>query len=383
MFKRTINYDKLRSKLGVSIQRIDSMLKRKKARALKKRKEIIHLVRIQKKKKARTCVEQIIPIDCLIEAGDILKQLCTLLIERFDSIQKSDFLEGNLIEAIYCVIWAAPFLKHEVDELETVAHLLNSKFGRLCKSFAHKNVVYENLKKKLILARSGQWLSPKTIQDYLIQLTKHYESREEKGERNSDPQIPSYTQDPHPKNLSPGDRWRIGLQTISQPPRISNNDGKVGYRRSSVGTYVNERPWMTLKVPANPAGNQTKNSESITIDRLDRKERLSRIPRPTSVQNSTLLRSNSLNNQYRKSMTSVKSLSGSLTSLKSSNRSLSSSTSILAEEYVSILDSLFNFDNNASKGTTLEEEPDTSIENDSLDVSNGDVFNWGKFDMGQ
>ena len=77
MFKRQINYEKLRSKLGICVHGIDSMLKRKKVRALKKRKEIIKLVRINKKKKARTCVEQIIPIDCLIEAGDILKQLKT------------------------------------------------------------------------------------------------------------------------------------------------------------------------------------------------------------------------------------------------------------------------------------------------------------------
>ena len=111
MFRRQINYEKLRSKLRVCVHHIDSMLNRKKVRALKKRKEIIKLVRIHKKKKARTCVEQIIPIDCLIEAGDILKQLCLLLLEKFDFIQKSDFLDGNLVEAIYCITWAATYLK--------------------------------------------------------------------------------------------------------------------------------------------------------------------------------------------------------------------------------------------------------------------------------
>ena len=112
MFKRQINYEKLKSKLQVCVQQLDIILKRKKLRALKKRKEITHLVQIQKKKKARTCVEQIIPIDCHIEAGEILKQLCALLIENIGVIEKSDILQGNMIEAIYCITWAAPYLKH-------------------------------------------------------------------------------------------------------------------------------------------------------------------------------------------------------------------------------------------------------------------------------
>ena len=95
MFKRQINYDKLRLNLELCIQRLDTLLKRKKIRALKKRQEITHFVRLEKKKKARTCVEQIIPIDCFIEAGDILKDLCALLIAKFVFIQKQHLQEAR------------------------------------------------------------------------------------------------------------------------------------------------------------------------------------------------------------------------------------------------------------------------------------------------
>ena len=44
MFKRQINYEKLKFKLQICVQRLDVVLKRKKVRSLKKRKEIIHLV---------------------------------------------------------------------------------------------------------------------------------------------------------------------------------------------------------------------------------------------------------------------------------------------------------------------------------------------------
>ena len=350
MFRRQINYEKLRSKLRVCVHHIDSMLNRKKVRALKKRKEIIKLVRTHKKKKARTCVEQIIPIDCLIEAGDILKQLCLLLLEKFDFIQKSDFLDGNLVEAIYCITWAATYLKHEVAELEVVAHLLISKYGKLCKSFKHRNLTYENLKRKLILARSGQWLSPKIVEDYLVELTKNYESRE----------IGAPGGDKHPKGLTHGDQWRIGFQTIAQPPRVSNN-GKVGYRRPSVGNYVTERPWTTLDRRPRKHGSSSVQINIETSQEFNT-QRLSRIPRPISHSsvNSKVFRSNSLNDHYKISMNSINSFSGSLTSLKSSNSSTLSMTSVFVEEYVSILDHLFNFDKAVTKNDTLAEEPDLS-----------------------
>ena len=50
MFKRQINYEKLKFKLQICEQRLDVVLKRKKLRSLRKRKEIIHLVKIKKKK---------------------------------------------------------------------------------------------------------------------------------------------------------------------------------------------------------------------------------------------------------------------------------------------------------------------------------------------
>ena len=379
MFKRQINYEKLKLKLQVCVQQLDIILKRKKLRALKKRKEITHLVQIQKKKKARTCVEQILPIDCHIEAGEILKKLCALLIENIGVIEKSDILQGDLIEAIYCITWAAPYLKHEVLELEDVAHLLTAKFGKLCKSIKHRNVVYENLKKKLILARSGQWLSPKTIEDYLVHLTKHYETRDYENRKHQG----------IPKIISNGDKWRLGYQTISQPPRISG-DHKVGYRRPSVGTYVNERPWTTLRVQnANVESrighSNLKQTKSENVAGATKNERPSRIPRSIVLKNNLVGRSNSMSiHQARRgsilSMSSFKSLSGSLTSLKSSKASSSSTTSLYVEEYVSILDTLFNFDKPVPKNNsaTIAEEPDISNDCDKRGISSN---NWGKLSL--
>ena len=372
MFKRQINYEKLKFKLQICVQRLDIVLKRKKVRSLKKRKEIIHLVQIQKKKKARTGVEQIIPIDCLIDAGIVLRQLCTFLEENILELDGS--LHTNLIEAIYCIIWAAPYLKHEVIELEHVAHLLSTKFGKLCKTFKNKNIAYDNLKKKLILARSGQWLSPKVIEDYFEQLMKYYENKE----------VINGISNCTLKLETSEDRCRIRHQTIAHPRQVSV-DAKIGYGRPSVGNFVNERPWTTLRkaktistsqtlttanarkyVPIKEGFNEHHKEESYE-NNTKTQQRSSKIPMPTSfIKNKTISRSNSLSEPRRSrgkllSLRSLKSLSGSLTSLKSTD---SISSSVFAEEYVSILDSLFDFDKNLGRQENIINEEPVNSPND-------------------
>ena len=387
MFKRQINYEKLKFKLQICEQRLDVILKRKKLRSLRKRKEIIHLVKIKKKKKARTSVEQIIQIDCLIEAGIVLKQICTLLMENILELDGS--LHSNLIEAIYCIIWAAPYLKHEIVELEHVAHLLSTKFGKLCKKFKNKNTTYDNLKKKLILARSGQWLSPKVIDDYFVQLIKYYENEEAKNE----------ALHCNPNLLTNGDKWRLGHQTIAHPPHKSG-DVKVGYGRPSVGNFVSERPWTTMRksnvmstpptlpklsarkhVPIKEGFNEHHRDEN-NQDEIKIQQRSSKIPMPTSfLRTKSIGRSNSLTEPKSRSrllsLSSFKSLSGSLTSLKSADNS--STSSVYAEEYVSILDNLFNFDKNAvSEETTIcEESHDSPNEIHFSELSHWNSNNWG------
>ena len=384
MFKRQINYEKLQFKLQICVQRLDLILKRKKLRSLRKRTEIIHLVKIHKKKKARAGIEQIIPIDCIIEAGIVLKQLCTLIKENISELDGS--LHRNLIEAIYCIVWAAPYLKHEVIELEHVAHLLSTKFGKLCKSFKNKNITYDNLKKKLILARSGHWLSPKIIEDYFVQLMKHYETKE----------VINGVGNCHSKIFPSCDQW--GNQTISHPPRVSGDD-KIGYRRPSTGSFVTERPWTTMRkpntisdLPTLPTASTRKHvpikdgfneyHKEVTSESSTNMPRSSKIPIPTAfLRNKSISRSNSLSEPRSRrsllSLSSIKSISGSLTSLKSLPDSPSTS-SVFAEEYVSILDILFNFDKNTATDPVISEEPYGS--SNEIDISNPPDWssrNWG------
>ena len=103
---------------------------------------------------------------------------------------------------------------------------------------------------------------------------------------------------------------------------------------------------------------------------------------PTSfIKNKTISRSNSLSEPRRSrskllSLSSLKSLSGSLTSLKSSD---SISSSVFAEEYVSILDSLFNFDKNVVHQENVITEESVNSPNDInlAECPYKDSNNWG------
>ena len=349
MFKRQVNYEKLRLNLEVCIQRFNLLLKRKKIRALKKRRKISGYVRIGQKKKARICVEQIIPIDCLIEVGDILNNFCRLLIEKFCALQNSDFLEGNLIEAIYCIIWGAPHLQHEVNELQIVSYLLTSKYGKLCTAFKYKNVVFKKLNWKLTLARSGQWLSPKTIEFYLLQLITYYNNADSCDS----------VKEQEPKSSSVGVARNSGLRKVSQYPMLPNVE-KAGYRRSSVGNFANERPWTTL-------GTRTKASQRNTIiGEVDiSRNEIQEVRRK-------LFRSNST-----RSTLTMNTLESRPHSLTSSLCSINSEILISAEEYVSLLDNMFNFEIAASKDITSKKSIPT--ENRKLDISQLRALNWGNF----
>ena len=171
-------------------------------------------------------------------------------------------------------------------------------------------------------------------------------------------------------------------------------------KSSSFGNFVNERPWTTLrkaKTISTPHTTTTASARKYvsfkegfkdhhkdisTENNTQTQQRSSKIPMPTSfIKNKTISRSNSLSEPRRSrskllSLSSLKSLSGSLTSLKSSD---SISSFVFAEEYVSILDSLFNFDKNtASTDPVISEEPHGS--SNEIDISNPSPCssrNWG------
>ena len=381
MFKKQFNYNKLKLNLDLSIKRFDAILIRKKVSALKKRGQVIDYLQAGKKKKARFYAELVIPIDSAIEVATLLEQQCSLLMNQFHILEQSDFLELNLIHAICCIVWSAPYFDKDVSELQTVAYLLTVKYGKLYHNFNHKDAAFDNLNKKLMLLRSGVWISPKTIDSYLVQLTTYYENRVPQN---------SNTELLEPKESSAvGHKWMLSLRGSKppKPPKPQNirdscdskllyrqhntnphsNVGKVaGYRRSSYGNFVSERPWTTL----GPPGINTAPYRKSAILEVETRQ-TSSIIREKRRSNLSLFSMNSLRTQHESILTCKSTSSMSYSS---------SQTSVLAEEqYVSMLDNLFDVDRGLKGDVSLSENAQIGAIK-PCKLPGGKFSNWGNSD---
>jgi len=75
-------------------------------------------------------VEHIIHEDYLVEAMDIVEMYCDTLLARFGMLQHLRTLESGLAEAVSSLLWAAPRLVGEVQELRVIFDLLTVKYGK-------------------------------------------------------------------------------------------------------------------------------------------------------------------------------------------------------------------------------------------------------------
>ncbi|XP_068609730.1 IST1 homolog [Brachionichthys hirsutus] len=165
--------ERLRVNLRLVINRLKLLEKKKTELAQKARKEIADYLLMNKDERARIRVEHIIREDYLVEAMEILELYCDLLLTRFGLIQTIKDLEPGLQEAVSTLIWAAPRLQSEVNELKIVSDQLCAKYskeyGKLCRT-NQIGTVNDRLMHKLSVEAPPKIL----VERYLIEIAKNY-----------------------------------------------------------------------------------------------------------------------------------------------------------------------------------------------------------------
>ena len=111
MFSSGPNYNKLKTNLRLSINRLKLLEKKKSEMAMKSRKEIADYLGTGKDERAKIRVEHIIREDYMVEAMEVIEMYCDLLLARFGLIQQMKTLDDGLAEAISSLIWVAPRLQ--------------------------------------------------------------------------------------------------------------------------------------------------------------------------------------------------------------------------------------------------------------------------------
>merc|ERR1712076_116597 len=173
MFSSGPNYNKLKTSLKLTINRLKLLEKKKTETALKSRKEIADYIQIGKPERAKIRVEHIIREDYLVEAMEIVEMYCDLLLARFGLIQQMKNLDDGLAEAISSLIWVAPRLQADIAELKMVSDQLVSKYGKPYGLACRENAV-GTVSEKLMHKMSVQAPPKLTVEKYLIEIAKYY-----------------------------------------------------------------------------------------------------------------------------------------------------------------------------------------------------------------
>ncbi|XP_058799784.1 IST1 homolog [Phymastichus coffea] len=189
MFSSGPNYTKLKTHLRLAINRLKLLEKKKTELAQKARKEIADYIAAGKVERARIRVEHIIREDYMVEAMELLEMYCDLLLARFGLIQQMKTLDDGLSEAISTIIWAAPRLQTDVQEMKVIADILTAKYGRQYTDACREEAL-QTISEKLKHKMSVQSPSKLLVEKYLIEIAKNYNVEYE-----PDPQIMAEGQD--------------------------------------------------------------------------------------------------------------------------------------------------------------------------------------------
>ncbi|KAJ0179727.1 hypothetical protein K1T71_004318 [Dendrolimus kikuchii] len=173
MFSSNPNYTKLKTHLRLSINRLKLLEKKKTELAQKARKEIAEYIAAGKSERAKIRVEHIIREDYMVEAMEIVEMYCDLILARFGLVTQMKELDEGLAEAISTLIWVAPRMHTDVQELKVISDLLTAKYGKIyadaCRN-ENVNTISEKLKHKLSVQSPPKIL----IERYLIEIAKNY-----------------------------------------------------------------------------------------------------------------------------------------------------------------------------------------------------------------
>ncbi|XP_066150670.1 IST1 homolog isoform X1 [Euwallacea fornicatus] len=171
MFSSGPNYTKLKTNLRLAITRLKLLEKKKTELTEKSRREIGEYISAGKIERAKIRVEFIIREDYYVEALEIVEMYCDLLLARFGLIQNMKELDEGIAEAVSSIIWVAPRLQSDIQEIKVIADFLTAKYGQpyaeACR-IESVDTISPKLKHKLSIQSPPKIL----VEKYVIEIAK-------------------------------------------------------------------------------------------------------------------------------------------------------------------------------------------------------------------
>ncbi|KAK9869825.1 hypothetical protein WA026_003554 [Henosepilachna vigintioctopunctata] len=217
MFSSSPNYTKLKTNLRLAMARLKLLEKKKTELAEKSRREIAAFIKDGKIERAKIRVEYIIREDYMVEAMEIVEMYCDLLLARFGLITNMKELDEGISEAVSSLIWVAPRLQSDCNELKVIADLLTAKYGlnyaEACRVESIESI-NDRLKHKLGIHSPPKLL----VEKYMIEIAKSFNIPYE-----PDPQVMEMEKGKDAFLIDLSDKNNLGGGGMPHPP------GFLGY----------------------------------------------------------------------------------------------------------------------------------------------------------
>lgn len=165
--------EKLRVNLRLCINRLKLLEKKKTEGAMKARREIADYMKNKRTERARIRVEHIIREDYMVEAMEVVELYCDLLLARFGMLEQMNYCEDSLAESVATLIWVAPRLSADIQELNQVSFQLENKFGKPFAQQARSNM--SGAVNPKVIHRLGADAPKKSlVENYMIEIARNY-----------------------------------------------------------------------------------------------------------------------------------------------------------------------------------------------------------------
>uniref|UniRef100_A0A182SYP7 IST1 homolog n=1 Tax=Anopheles maculatus TaxID=74869 RepID=A0A182SYP7_9DIPT len=172
MFSSAPNYSKLKTNLRLALNRLKLLEKKKTELAQKARKEIADYLMAGKPERARIRVEHIIREDYLVEAMEIVEMYCDLILARFGLVTQMKELDEGIEEAVSSIIWVAPRLQADVQELKLCSDIFMLKYGKPYVEQVRAAIPPHKISDKLMHKLAIQAPPKLLVEKYLIEIAK-------------------------------------------------------------------------------------------------------------------------------------------------------------------------------------------------------------------
>ncbi|XP_050074886.1 IST1 homolog [Anopheles maculipalpis] len=172
MFSSAPNYSKLKTNLRLALNRLKLLEKKKTELAQKARKEIADYIVAGKPERARIRVEHIIREDYLVEAMEIVEMYCDLILARFGLVTQMKELDEGIEEAVSSIIWVAPRLQADVQELKLCSDIFTLKYGKPYAEQVRAAIPPHKISDKLMHKLAIQAPPKLLVEKYLIEIAK-------------------------------------------------------------------------------------------------------------------------------------------------------------------------------------------------------------------